>query len=353
MYMWGRRIPSRFLGDCRMIVVKMLLAFFWMCVVPALTGCLFTKLFCRGKRWNLILVTAMGLLIQYAFYEVLALLFILTDKSFRLLTKLYGAGALLLAGAGILMLVACRRELGEYINSLKESRGEKGTKPDGYLLAAWLLILIQLAAILFRATPDSDDAFYSGLSSMCLAGDYVLKYDAYNGLMEIAISSRYAISALPPYQASLQLLCGNLHHLFITHNLFPLFYMPLAYGLFYLVGQTIARGDRRESHRYLFFFALLHLFGNTFVFSPQNFLVTRIWQGKALFVCISLPMCYLLLAGLFACRSMKDRLVYGGLLFLTLIGTVFMGETGLFLGPLMVLALSFAHCIVAKLEKRD
>lgn len=247
------------------------------------------------------------------------------------------------------MLIWNRKELGLSLPYKKQSTTGWKKKVDGYLIVAILMIFVQLFAILIWATPDSDDAFYSGLSSMCLAGDYVLKYDAYNGLMKVAISSRYAISALPPYQASLQILCGNLHHLFITHNLFPLFYMPLAYGLFYLVGQTIARGDRRESHRYLFYFVLLHLFGNTFVFSPQNFLVTRIWQGKALFVCISLPVCYLLLSGLFQCSTMRSRIGYGVLLFLALIGTVFMGETGLFLGPLMVLAMSLAYGIVAKI----
>ena len=42
-------------------------------------------------------------------------------------------------------------------------------------------------------------------------------------------------------------------------------------------------------YRYFFFFALLHLVGNTFVFSPQNFLVTRIWQGKAVVAAVLIP----------------------------------------------------------------
>lgn len=333
-----------------MSVVQIMLALFWMCVVPTFTGCLFTKLFCKTKRWNFILVTATGLLTQYALYEVLAIVFILLDKSFRLLTKVYAMGGLMLAFGGIVVLYLNRAQLKQYICERKPSCiVEK--KIDWYLVLAAFMVGVQLFAILLWATPDSDDAFYSGLSSMCLAGDYVLKFDAYNGQMKVAIIDRYAISALPPYQASLQLLCGNLHHLFITHNLFPVFYMPLSYGLFYLVGQVLAGGNQKERHRYFFYFVLLHMFGNTFVFSPQNFLVTRIWQGKALFICISLPVCYLLLTGLFACKKMKERIGYAILLFLALIATVFMGETGLFLGPLMVLAMSLAYGIVAKLNK--
>ena len=340
-----------FLGDDRMIGVQILLALFWMCIVPALTGCLFTKLFCETKRWNLILVTATGLLVQYALYEILAIVFILLDKSFRLLTKLYAVGGLALAVAGGIVLYLNRAKVKEELRKNWVAHPLKQKKVDWYLVLAILMMGVQILAILLWATPDSDDAFYSGLSSMCLAGDYVLKFDAYNGQMKVAIIDRYAISALPPYQASLQLLCGNLHHLFITHNLFPLFYMPLSYGLFYLVGQRLGGGEKEESYRYLFYLTLLHMFGNTFVFSPQNFLMTRIWQGKALFICISLPVCYLLLSGLFACKKMKERMGYAMLLFFTLVATVFMGETGLFLGPLMVLAMSFAYGIVAKLSK--
>ena len=60
---------------------------------------------------------------------------------------------------------------------------------------------------------------------MSLSYDYVLQKDAYNGLMTKAISRRYVLSALPIYQATLSLLSDGLHHLVITHNLFPLFYI--------------------------------------------------------------------------------------------------------------------------------
>ncbi|MBR1692774.1 MAG: hypothetical protein IJ711_08380 [Lachnospiraceae bacterium] len=343
-----------------MMVVQILLAFFWMCVLPFLTGCILTKPLCQKGKWNVFYLTGLGLLMQYALYEVLALLFIVLDRSFRLLSKLYAGTGLLLAAGGALALFLHRKALLAYVKEsrakAKREKGEQNTRmPDIWLLAGILLIAVQLAAILFWATPDSDDAFYSGLSSMSLAGDYVLKYDAYNGQMKVAISNRYAISALPVYQASLQLLCADLHHLFITHNLFPLFYIPLAYGLFYLVAGVFASEDRAKRHRFLFFFALLHLFGNTFVFSPQNFLVTRIWQGKALFICISLPVSFLLVHGIFAQEKLRQRILSGLWLLPVLLGTVFMGETGLFLLPLMLAALVLAHgyCIKTDENRKD
>lgn len=325
-----------------MIVLQIIMAFGWMCVIPFLTGSIFSGIYLKRKEWNLCFVLVTGLMVQYAIYEVLALIGIALDESFRLLSKIYALVAVLLALLGAICLFLKRKELKE--------AWEKRMKLqlDGYLIVALILIGIQIAAIIIFATPDSDDAFYSGLSSMSIAGDYILKYNAYNGLLETGIGARYALSALPVYQASLSLLTGGMHHLFITHNLFPVFYMPLAYGLFYQIGKLLVGKETKKRHCFLFFFALLHLLGNFFVFSPQNFLVTRIWQGKALFVCFIVPFLYLLMDGYFGKESKKEGVFYGCLIVVTLIAALFMGETGLFLGPLMVIILICAHLIVNK-----
>lgn len=325
-----------------MIVLQIIIACGWMCVIPFLTGSIFSGIYLKRKEWNICFVMVTGLMIQYALYEVLALIGIALDESFRLLTKVYAVLAVLLALFGAISLYLKRKELQEaWARRIK-------LRWDGYLIAALVLIGIQIAAIIFFATPDSDDAFYSGLSSMSLAGDYILKYNAYNGLLNLKISTRYAISALPVYQASLSLLTGGMHHLFITHNLFPVFYMPLAYGVFYQMGKLLVGKDTKKRHSFLFFFALLHLFGNYFVFSPQNFLLTRIWQGKALFVCFIVPFLYLLVDCYYKKESKKEGLFYISMILLTLIAALFMGETGLFLGPLMLIILICTHLIVKK-----
>lgn len=329
-----------------MMIIQCALAFVWMCLLPFLTGAIFTKLICKKNMWNVFFLEAIGIMIHYAFYEVVALLFIKTDGSFRMLTGIYAVFSVICGLAGAVVLFLKRKELAAYFASRKEKKS--GKKTDFYLMISLLLIAVQIGAILFMATPDKDDAFYSGLSSMSIAGDYVLKIDAYQGNMNKPVSIRYAISALPVYQASLSLLSGNLHHLFITHNLFPLFYMPLAYGLLCCIGKIFAGDDKEKEHSYLFFLTLLHLFGNYFVFSPQNFLVTRIWQGKALFVCLGIPFLYLLVREVYRAENRMETFLYWLMILAGMFGITFMGETGLYLGPLMLVALTLAHAI----EKR-
>lgn len=337
-----------------MIVIQIFLVFIYMCVMPYFIGCLFVpgKDGAESESPRVALKTAAGLMVSYSIYEVLTLLFIAFGDGggFRRLSCIFMTVTGGLSVAGLFF------QIYGYKKKHKDKGRKKVTfrKPDGYMIAGICLILIQIGAILLMATPDKDDAFYSGLSSMSLAHDYLLEYNAYSGQMVQAISARYKISALPVYQATLSLFAGNLHHLFITHNLFPLFYMPLAYGLYYRIGKGFLAEEKMEGAdgKFLFCFALLHMVGNYFVFSPENFLVTRIWQGKALFVAIGIPFLWhygrLALLGWAGGTHIGKTAAYRYwfLVACGLMAFTFMGETGLFLGPFMLGCLTLAFCIV-------
>ena len=331
-----------------MVILQGISVFFHMCVIPFLVGCILVSAKEAEKKCNVAVRTAAGLMVTYALYEILTLAMQLRGKGFREVSQMYLYIVLALAFAGLLFFgyeVVCKirgKHLKNYL--LLE-------KPDGFMIAALVLIGIQIAAILLMATPDKDDAFYSGLSSMSLSYDYLLEYDAYNGNMVKEISARYKISALPVYQAALSLFSG-LHHLVITHNLFPLFYMPLAYALYDKIGKSFLEkeGHGKARGKFMFAFALLHMIGNYYVFSPENFLVTRIWQGKALFAAIGVP--FLWICGQTVFLEEKTgigRQLKGWFLMAcALLACTFMGETGLFLGVFMVACQTMAGCLVTK-----
>lgn len=332
-----------------MIVIQVLLCFCYMCVIPYLIGCLFVD----GQKdvGNVtILRTVAGLMISYAVYEILEVGFQLKNGNFRLLSLLFILVSVLLAFAGVLRV--SYRRLGR--RAALQKKGIDFKNIDPFFVIGILLIVIQIFAILWMATPDKDDAFYSGLSSMSLSYDYVLQKDAYNGLMTKAISRRYVLSALPIYQATLSLLSDGLHHLVITHNLFPLFYMPLAYGLYYQLGKRMLQkeGKQQAGGKFLCCLALLHMIGNYYVFSPENFLVTRIWQGKGMFVALGIP--YIWYFGCLALEATYEKQVYTRrerlscwiLLAAGMLACSFMGETGLYLAPFLLGCLVLAMSIV-------
>ncbi len=332
-----------------MIVLQGCLVFFLMCLVPYLIGraMLHRKRSADGDGVSYTL--SAGLMVSWTLYEILALVLQKMGCGFRVLSMTYLLVTALFALVGA---VCVWKEDGKGFAKKIVTIG----RPDEYMIAAFVLILIQIGAILIMATPDMDDAFYSGLSSISLSKDCILEWDAYEGGMTNPISRRYMISALPIWQASLSLYSG-LHHLVITHNLFPLFYMPLAYGLYYRLGKRFLQkeGKLGAQGKFLFFFALMHMIGNYYVFSPENFLVTRMWQGKALFAAIGIPTLWLCgQEALFAEETMPKawRARQWILLGCVLLACTFMGETGLFLGPFLLGCQTLAACCVTKKWKK-
>lgn len=329
-----------------MIVGKIILATIHMCLIPYLVGCLILTGKERMERTGFSYRMVAGLMVTYAVYEILAMAFQHNGLGFRAVTKAFLVIVLLMAALGLV----------SWFWNRKAAALRLVLPKDRYMIAAFVLIAVQIGAILLMATTDKDDAFYSGLSSMSLSYDYLLEYDAYSGQMNKVISSRYILSALPVYQASLALLSGNLHHLIITHNLFPLFYMPLAYALYYRIAKRLfeKEGIKGAEGKFMFCFALMHMVGNYYVFSPENFLVTRMWQGKALFAALGVPFLwhYGELALECSCKQAEvkraETFKYWFLVMCGLLAVTFMGETGLYLGLIMLACQTLAFCIVNK-----
>ncbi len=333
-----------------MMILQSVLAFFHMCVVPYLIGRAILHRKQKTEHAGTAYTVAAGLMVSWSVYELSALVIQKFGGGFRVLSLVYLIMSLMLAVIGAICVWK------------EDGKGFARkifcfSKPDGYMIAAFVLIAVQIGAVLFMATPDMDDAFYSGLSSMSLAHDYILEFDAYGGRMVSVISKRYMVSALPIWQASLSLYAG-MHHLIITHNLFPLFYMPLAYGLYYRIGKRFLQreGNIGAQGKFLFFFALMHMIGNYYVFSPENFLVTRMWQGKALFAAIGIPVLWLCgQSALFAEEErMKksERIRIWGLVACVLLACTFMGETGLFLGPFLLGCQTLVACCMTRKWKK-
>jgi hypothetical protein len=333
-----------------MMILQSIFAFFHMCVVPYLIGRAILHRKNKVEYAGTAYTTAAGLMVSWSLYEFLALAIQKAGGGFRVLSLVYLLLSLTFAVFGI---VSALKEDGKGVFKKLFSFA----KPDGYMIAAIILIAVQIGAVLFMATPDMDDAFYSGLSSMSLAHDYILEFDAYDGRMLSEISKRYMISALPIWQASLSLYTG-MHHLVISHNLFPLFYMPLAYGLYYRMGKRFLQreGNMGAQGKFMFFFALMHMIGNYYVFSPENFLVTRMWQGKALFAAIGIPVLWLCgQSALFAVEERIKKADYFRVWLLVscvLLACTFMGETGLFLGPFLLGCQTLVACFMLKKWKK-
>ncbi len=317
------------------MVMGCLLSFIWMVLLPFLAGCLFLPFFLKQKEGVRTLCFTTGLVIHYCIAQVLILGGVGFGWGMKRSMQGFALCTILFAAAGAFMLWKQKGNL--------PTTGFSEMKKEPCFWAGILLMTVAVLAILLWATPDLDDAFYSGLSAIAVARDEMLKTDAYHGLMSRQISKRYVVSALPVYQGGLTYLTGGLHYLIIQHNLFPLFYMPLSFSLFYQVGKGFFTG-KKQGAGFLLFLGLLHLFGNYYVFSPENFVMTRMWQGKSLFVSIGIPFLWLITQ-----RALEQGKLVGWFLVASgMLACTFMGETGLYLAPVMLGCMTMAYCLMKK-----
>ena len=360
-----------------MTAIGVLLSLIWMCVLPFFGGCVLLPFFRKQEeKVSVAFLLGCGIAIHYAAYEFLTLAGRPLHLGMRKVSLIFAAGALALAVFGIWMLLKNR-------GSVRAWEWKKLLKDPCFYPAAGLVIWHVLTVLIF-SVPDPDDAFYSSLSSMSFAYDLLLEKDAYIGLMNQAIQKRYAFSALPIYQAGLSWLSGGLHHLVISHNLFPLVYIPLGYGLYtdfvrLLVrrredcrlsgdGEDINEGndEKKESRkvdrnndvsvtcettlcvRALLTLAVLHTVGDYYIFSQEAYLMTRMWQGKGLFAAVGIPLLFLTVL-----YAQKRGIMGYAMVLVTMIAIVFMGGTGLFLAPVELMLLQAAMWLLSGEKKKD
>ncbi len=366
-----------------MTAIGVLLSLIWMCVLPFFGGCVLLPFFKKQEeKVSVAFLLGCGIAIHYAAYEFLTLAGRPLHLGMRKVSLIFAAGALALAILGLWMLV-------KNYSSVRAWEWKKLLKDPCFYPAAGLVIWHVLAVLIF-SVPDPDDAFYSSLSSMSFAYDLLLEKDAYIGLMNQAIQKRYAFSALPIYQAGLSWLSGGLHHLVITHNLFPLVYIPLGYGLYTDIVRILVRNSREhrrpgvvqgrvkneakeeagsaaDGHekksemsagtaidettlcvRALLTLAVLHTVGDYYIFSQEAYLMTRMWQGKGLFAAVGIPLLFLTVL-----YAQKRGIMGYAMVLVTMIAIVFMGGTGLFLAPVELMLLQAAMWLLSGEKKKN
>ncbi|MDD5940947.1 MAG: DUF6077 domain-containing protein [Lachnospiraceae bacterium] len=315
-------------------IIKILLFFIWGGVLPVLSGLLPLSVLplCR-RRFHLCIL--LGYLLHFALFEVIGIPFLLLRTPFHPLLVLYAVLSAALAAAGLLR---CRRTGGilppaalQVLRTLLAGRqhadrrsvpscdssaadcGENEGAPhrggDSPALredspaclhsesaGLWAVFLLLLGFQLFMAYTtafyDGDDAYYVTQSLQTYQTDTMYVFVPYTGV-STSLDGRHAMAMIPMWIAALAKLSGT-HPTIVTHSMIPLIFLPLAdISIYAAYGALLAGRTERERERLLpammIVTAMLQLFGNVSIYTPETFLMTRTWQGKTVFVGILVP----------------------------------------------------------------
>ncbi len=240
--------------------------------------------------FKLIHLYVLGLILELALFELVALVDIPSQRSMTTLSRHYD---ILFFAAAILGSI---RIVWHYFSVMRKREKKKVKTPKLQILcwtALFLLLGIQIYYFVTHQHLDGDDSYYVAQSLLAdKTGDLYLR-DPYTGYVG-ALDGRHAMAALPVFIAWLSRHCG-IHTTIIAHSIMGPFFLTLMYLIYTLLGARLLRDKKDYIPLFVFIVGLWYVNSNVSLFTAETFAYTRTWQGKAVFgnICIPLSLIWL------------------------------------------------------------
>ena len=319
-------------------LLKLTVLFIWLVGVPVLSGILPCLILPAEKR-TFARLCITGFLVHFFLFEVTGIPVLLFTwlGDFALLSLVFEAlCALLLFGAVFVMV----KKRDGFVPDAKIWKKPE-TEPTALILTAAFagLLFFVLYMSYTRASFDGDDAYYVTQSVLTWQTETMYRYLPYTGITT-EVDFRHALAMFPMWIAHAAR-ASQTHPTIVAHSFIPLVFIPLtllvyleiARALFSAQNRTML-SDRRLS-AFMVIVMTLILFGNTSIYTPETFLLTRTWQGKSLLANFVLPCGMLALLWMAQAREKEERRFVSVFLFLLA------GASGLFtsMAPALLIAL--------------
>lgn len=274
------------------MVFKAILIFGIMLVFPQLLGymlSLFTKCKEHTKLSNLMFQYITGHLVMWALFEIIAVPSILIKINFMILVYIW-SGIITICICGTLIYIYRTKQFKQ--NSF-DFRIQSINKFSLLLLIILIaLILYQCYYYIFYMHLDADDSRFIVNAVEAYNNNSMLRINPMTGEVVntwIGELSKDVVSPWMLYIALLSKIC-NISPTIFAHTILPSFLIVIAYESYWLLAKRLFRNENIESS-YIFciIICLLNIFFNASVYTESTFLLTRVWQGKAVVAGVLIP----------------------------------------------------------------
>lgn len=138
----------------------------------------------------------------------------------------------------------------------------------------------------------------------------------------------------------------GIHPTIIAHLILPVILTSLACCVFWLFSEQCVGKDKSVRCMFVCIVLLLHIFGYYSLYNVETFMMTRIWQGKAVVASVGIPMIWVNASWIY--NNEKDTMCYI-LLLITALAMCFMSGMGIIISVIMIECIWITYGIV----KRD
>lgn len=279
------------------MILMILKAVLWLLCVPFCMGMLTTRLLPTKKQtYGMIMIN--GYVVSVALFQCLYLAFVLAGSNsakwlavvFAIVSVVYAALSAVLGRSCIVQCEKNRRE----------------SKFSVFTIIFLLLVAGQLVLRLLQQVSDGDDAFFVASANVSAQSVYMNYIQPYTGGYTLKLDIRHAFSGIQIWIASLSRLTG-IHAAIMAHCVLGIVVLLLHYGIVFEIGRSLFHEKKDAVGLFSFLAALINVFGNVSLYTPQTFLLTRTWQGKTILANLAVPLMFLLLIELYNCRKRGEK----------------------------------------------
>lgn len=253
--------------------------------VPFLLGMVPIKVMNRFQRTPAMAYLC-GWFVSFSVFELVAVPFILLERSFTEVVVLYSIVLAVILGISVFY----GRDAIKQLFSWKQWK--KGLlEMSWWTRLGWLIVIVLAAAQMAEAVCyeyyDGDDAYYIAQSVMTDTFDTMYLRDNYTGYL-YDLDIRHALSPTPIYIAWMSRISG-IHAAIIAHSVLAPIWLFLMYCVYSQIGRRLLAKNQEWQPLLLLFLIIWTSFGKVSLYTSETFIMTRTWQGKGLMAGIILP----------------------------------------------------------------
>ena len=319
-----------------MVILNFFVFLFWMLILPVGMGLNITRFQNQEDVVNLSKVFFFGFFFDLISFQWLAWIFTYLKGSLTVLTILW----LLIQAIAIIIGVKSYLKKKSMILKPKKEKISFDKMSVVIFAVAVAIIVFQVVFVTTHVHDDLDDSWYVGAATTSYFTNTINQISTYTGEIMQYIPIDYILSPWPVFCAMIGKL-SLCHPAIIMHTFVPIIFIPMSYVAFALLAKYIFKEDFNKISWFIFFLAVLNMFGQYSIRSTSTFLLFRIWQGKAALCNIIIPLviCFFMLMA--EERKSEDTIC----LFLAVTAGTMLSSMGVFLSPILLGALSFVDLI--------
>ena len=212
------------------------------------------------------------------------------------------------------------------------------------IVALVTIILIFIVLVLYRS--DADDSFYVSNATLFQNTNILNQYDSSFGNKSVGTVPMYDFQIWESVIA----IMSNFFHLeavSMMHTYILPVLLVASASAYVFLGEIIFEGDKKKTSIFYILLTVFHLYGGYAVFSEGSFLLSRLWQGKAVYLTIVLP----IMIGIIM-QSLKDEKKFFWLeLLVCILAGMSLNPTSLYVMGFQLLFMMITVAIVKKEKK--